>query len=123
MIFLIYLPLFMFWIFLIHKYPPSYFIFYLYFCYILHIWTDGSCLKIDGTPQAGAGVVFECTSLDNISYKLVDNPSNNRAELTALWLACKAVLSSDVSYHSIVFHIESLCFNGCYRMVAHMVSP
>ena len=50
------------------------------------IFTDGSCI-CNGMPNAsgGIGIVFpEDLGIQNISQKILENPTNNKAELTAI---------------------------------------
>ena len=61
------------------------------------IFTDGSCIEVkkNGSRKAGYGIHFPQKIIKDISGSLLDKPTNQRAELKAIYKALKAVLVSE----------------------------
>lgn len=65
---------------------------------VIKAFTDGSCsgnqTKDKSKRKAGCGVYFKDKpeSLKNVSYQLVDNPTNNRAEIKAVILCFDEIM-------------------------------
>ena len=56
------------------------------------VFTDGSCRNKEGNKKAGCGIYFGKEDPRNISRRLLINPTNNRAELSAI-LECLQIVS------------------------------
>ena len=61
------------------------------------IFTDGSCIEVkkSGLRKAGYGIHFPQKLIKDISGPLLEKPTNQRAELKAIYKALKAVLVSE----------------------------
>jgi len=74
---------------------------------ILTIWTDGACTNNGyANAKAGYGVYFEGLDWD-ISKRLKGKPTNNRAELYAVYAALKRVYFRDKSKKTLHFRIDN----------------
>jgi len=73
----------------------------------LVIWTDGACPN-NGYPnaRAGYGVYFEGKDWD-ISKRLKGKPTNNRAELYAVYVALKRIYFRDDTPKTLHFRIDN----------------
>lgn len=75
---------------------------------ITHIYSDGSC-QHNGKPnaKAGVGVYFGPSDVRNISEPLLEKPSNQRAELTAILRAYQVIEKHEMGGQRIIVHTDS----------------
>ena len=75
---------------------------------ITHIYSDGSC-QHNGKPnaKAGVGVYFGPSDVRNISEPLLEKPSNQRAELTAILRVYQTVEKHKMGNQKIIIHTDS----------------
>lgn len=77
------------------------------------VFTDGSCIRRKGQPiKAGYGIHFPNQEINDISHSFSDNPTNQRAELYAIYKAIKKV-ASEYEFNTLDVYTDSKYAIGC----------
>lgn len=75
--------------------------------YLVEVYTDGSCLKINGIKKAGYGIHFPNKELQDIGNPFTREPlTNQRAELYAIFKALKRI-TENLDYSKIHIYTDS----------------
>lgn len=91
---------------------------------VIHIYTDGSCVGAFGVGNRNGGSGIYITdshtgTSDEYSVRIDKryihgDPTNNLAELYAIFFACKELISREVTGYNILFVSDSTYCIGCY---------
>lgn len=74
---------------------------------LIEVYTDGSCLKINGVKKAGYGIHFPNKELADIANPFTREPlTNQRAELYAIYKALKRI-TENLEYSKIHIYTDS----------------
>ena len=74
----------------------------------LYVYTDGSCPNngVEGSV-GGCGIHFDSEEYDDVSHRLEDNATNNRAELLAIKMAISILMDDILQGREIELHTDS----------------
>lgn len=73
----------------------------------VNVFTDGSCIKKEGQCYAGYGITFPEKELKDMSGRFTkENPTNQRAELYAIYVALKKIIEN-IEFRKINIYTDS----------------